>query len=205
MARRQTLRPLAASLLALGLLGACGSPAATPLTTNPRTGQPPATPPLATEHGGSPSAPGSFQSPAFVAQGDATTIPRKFTCDGRDVSPPLAWTGVLPAPGPTEWAIVMDDPDANGFIHWVVAGIPGNVTTLEEDAGATSSPYAQGPNSFGGNGYRGPCPPPGRDHHYVFSLYAFSAPPTFGQHPTAQEVRAAGGQPVATLIATFGR
>jgi Raf kinase inhibitor-like YbhB/YbcL family protein len=105
------------------------------------------------------------------------TIPARFTCDGADVSPPLAWS---PVPtGTTSLALVVEDPDAPSgfFTHWLVYDLPAHATGLPEhvppeptlDNGAR-----QGTNDFRRVGYGGPCPP--RDEHrYVFALYALDA------------------------------
>jgi Raf kinase inhibitor-like YbhB/YbcL family protein len=139
-------------------------------------------------------------SDAFV---DGGQIPPDFTCDGADVSPPLAWDG---APdGTAAYALIVDDPDARGFIHWVVAHIPGDVTALERDASARRSDLVQGPNDFGRAGYGGPCPPSG-SHRYVFRLFALSEPLEVSGAPDA--VRAAVEGRVlgeATLSGTYRR
>jgi Raf kinase inhibitor-like YbhB/YbcL family protein len=97
-------------------------------------------------------------------------IPDRHSCDGDDVSPPLAWSG---APDATKaFAIVVHDPDAplvDGFTHWVAYGIPGNVNHLDEG----TDQVTQGTNSMGNAGYNGPAPPPGHgNHHYYFWVYA---------------------------------
>ncbi len=107
-------------------------------------------------------------SPAFA---EGSTIPDEFTCIGDDVSPPLAWSGV-PA-GTVELALVLRDPDAEGFVHWVVAGLPaatGGLAKGNPPAGATEAL-----NDFGRAGWSGPCPP-SDVHHYDFRIYALSAP-----------------------------
>jgi Raf kinase inhibitor-like YbhB/YbcL family protein len=97
-------------------------------------------------------------SSAFQAGG---AIPRKYSCSGDEVSPPLSWSGV--PSGTRELALVVDDPDAGGFIHWVLTGIDPATTSIAEGQvpkGATEvSPY------------KGPCPP-GGTHHYDFAVYA---------------------------------
>ena len=100
-------------------------------------------------------------------------IPKDYTCDGAETSPPLAWTGV-----PTDasaLALVVDDPDAPGgtFVHWAVVDIgPG---TDEVQAGGTPTAGVQLENSSGDASYAGPCPPSGT-HHYRFTVYALSKP-----------------------------
>jgi Raf kinase inhibitor-like YbhB/YbcL family protein len=106
-------------------------------------------------------------SPAFASQ---APIPRQYTCDGRDVSPPLRWSGV-PASA-TQLSLTMVDPDAPGgiFVHWAMrfAATIRALAAGEVPAGAKVSR-----NGFGKLGYGGPCPPPGDPaHHYVISLTA---------------------------------
>jgi Raf kinase inhibitor-like YbhB/YbcL family protein len=110
----------------------------------------------------------SVTSPAFE---HGTTIPVRHTGDGDGASPPLAWSSV---PERTKsFALVAHDPDAplvNGFTHWVVYGIPADVTSLGEGDGAQ---YTQGLNGMGQPGWVPPAPPPGHgDHFYFFHLYA---------------------------------
>lgn len=109
---------------------------------------------------------------------DGGSIPTKYTCEGDNISPPLAWDG---APAQTRsFALVMDDPDAlfGAFTHWVICDIDPNITILDE--GVQAAPQLpggaiQGKNGFGKIGYGGPCPPRGRPHHYRFTLYALDA------------------------------
>ena len=120
-------------------------------------------------------------SSAF-AQGHA--IPKKYTGDGEDVSPPLAWSNT---PEKTkELALICDDPDApNGtWVHWVIYKIPADTKGLPEGVPRKSrlkEPHGavQGKNSWPASeaiGYRGPMPPPGHGtHHYYFKLYALDA------------------------------
>jgi hypothetical protein len=96
-------------------------------------------------------------------------IPARYTCEGDDVSPPLAWSDV-PA-GARSLALIVDDPDAPGgrFTHWVAWGLDSQAGGLGEGQAAP----AEGRNDFGSVGYRGPCPPPGHGpHRYVFRLFA---------------------------------
>jgi Raf kinase inhibitor-like YbhB/YbcL family protein len=105
-----------------------------------------------------------------VAEGAA--VDRRFTCDGEDVSPPLAWEG---APeGTAELALVVEDPDAPGgtFTHWLVWGLDPGETELPEGGEPAG---LQGTNDFGAVGYGGPCPPAGETHRYVFRLLALDA------------------------------
>ena len=112
---------------------------------------------------------------------DGAPIPGRHTCDGGDVSPPLAWSGV---PGGTAaFALIADDPDAPAgtWVHWVLYNIPATVNRLPEGVAKTEAlpdlgGALQGRNDFRRVGYGGPCPPPGPPHHYFFKLYALDAP-----------------------------
>lgn len=109
-------------------------------------------------------------SSAFAA---GATIPRPYTCDGADISPPLHWSGVPPQS--RELRLLMRDPDAPGgnFIHWSVSGIAATTSGLA--AGERPAGAVEGRNSFGTLGYRGPCPPSGeKAHHYVITVTAVS-------------------------------
>ena len=101
-----------------------------------------------------------------------TDIPARYTCDGADVSPPLAWSG---APdGTVSLVLMVHDPDARGFTHWLAYDIPGGQRGSLPEAVAPDAPSPrQGRNDFGKAGYGGPCPPAGTGtHHYVFGLWA---------------------------------
>jgi Raf kinase inhibitor-like YbhB/YbcL family protein len=153
-----------ALILAVGLAG-CGNADTGQLTVQP--------------------APDSMEmhSPAFANGG---AIPVAYTCDGADLSPPLTWSG---APDGVEaFALVVEDPDANGFIHWVLTDIPGDLRELPEGQGDVIG--APGLTSFGTAGWGGPCPPSG-EHRYAFTLYALSAPLSLGPTPSAAAVRTA--------------
>jgi hypothetical protein len=112
-------------------------------------------------------------SPAFA---EGQPIPTQYTCDGQDISPPLAWTG---APGGTaSFVLINDDPDCTGapFVHWVLFNLPGHRAELPEKfAKDPELPDGtlQGLNDFGRVGYGGPCPPSGV-HRYFFKLYALN-------------------------------
>jgi Raf kinase inhibitor-like YbhB/YbcL family protein len=96
-------------------------------------------------------------------------VPRRHTCDGEDVSPALAWSGV--PEGTRALALVVDDPDAPGrtFLHWLAWGLEPEAGGLEEGEAAP----VEGTNDFGSTGYRGPCPPLGHGpHRYFFRLHA---------------------------------
>jgi len=105
-------------------------------------------------------------------------IPPQYTCEGKDLSPPLAWSGA-PASAKT-FALIVDDPDAPDpakpqrvYVHWVVYNIAASTTSLPETASKKGMPKGavQGKNDWGKAEYGGPCPPIGR-HRYFFKLYA---------------------------------
>lgn len=110
------------------------------------------------------------------AFGDGEPIPDRYTCDGEDLSPPLAWT--VPPEGTVTLALCVDDPDAGRypFTHWLAWGIAPGEGALAEGEPAPR----EGRNDFGAPGYRGPCPPPGKPHRYVFRLLALDAEPQLG-------------------------
>src|SRR5713101_10130530 len=113
-----------------------------------------------------------ISSPAFSA-GEA--IPRKFTCDGPDVSPRLKWNE--PPAKTKSFALIMDDPDAPAgtWVHWVLYSLPAGTTELPEGVEKQeqlANGAIQGRNDFRRIGYGGPCPPPGTPHRYYFKLYA---------------------------------
>lgn len=110
-------------------------------------------------------------SPAFKHGGK---IPKRYTCDGEDISPPLKWVGV--PKGTKSFAIICDDPDApmGTWVHWVYYNIPAQVRSLPENIAPKENPAIggiQGINDFKRIGYGGPCPPWGT-HRYFFKLYA---------------------------------
>jgi Raf kinase inhibitor-like YbhB/YbcL family protein len=102
-------------------------------------------------------------------------IPKKYTCDGSDVSVPLNWND--PVHETKSFALIADDPDAprGTWVHWVLYDLPGDTRELAEGIPAKETlddGAKQGKNDFGRIGYGGPCPPPGPVHHYQFKLYA---------------------------------
>ncbi len=114
----------------------------------------------------------SLSSTAFK-EGDK--IPVKYSCDGQDISPPLAWSE--PPQSTRVFALIMDDPDAPGgvFTHWVLFNLPANIRQLGEGILAQErlqNGALQGKNDFGSIGYGGPCLPRGTAHRYLFTLYA---------------------------------
>lgn len=112
-------------------------------------------------------------SSAFEHQGQ---IPSKYTCEGEDVSPPLAWSGA-PA-GTKSFVLIVDDPDAPDpaapkrvWVHWVMVDIPPTTVALPEATRSAPDGARDGLNDWGKPGYGGPCPPIGR-HRYFHKLYA---------------------------------
>jgi len=108
-----------------------------------------------------------LKSPAFEEGAD---IPKEYTCQGQNISPPLRWSGI--PEGTKSLALSCIDPDAPGgdFVHWLVHSIPAEEKNIE--AGEKFE-GVEVENDFGKLGYGGPCPPSGR-HRYVFSLYGLS-------------------------------
>jgi hypothetical protein len=137
------------------------------------------------------------KSSAFA---DGDMIPREYTCDGANVSPPLEWESG-PA-GCESFAIICDDPDApvGTWVHWVVYDIPGLVNRLAKAVPPSEmleDGTVQGKNDFRKIGYGGPCPPPGT-HRYYFKVYALDARLKLDPGATkAQLVRAMGGHILA--------
>lgn len=99
-------------------------------------------------------------------------IPKKYTCDAENVSPPLSWSET--PEGTQSLALVVDDPDAPAgtWIHWIVWNIDPSVKEIKENS--VPAQAIQGRNSFGDTKYGGPCPPSGT-HRYVFKLYALDS------------------------------
>lgn len=117
----------------------------------------------------------AIQTTAFPESG---VIPKKYTCDGADLSPALTWSN---APtGTKSLALIADDPDApvGTWTHWIIWNIPPNANALPEGVPKDESlkdGARQGRNDFKRIGYGGPCPPPGKPHRYFFKLYALDA------------------------------
>jgi hypothetical protein len=132
----------------------------------------------------------TIKSSAFS---EGEPIPKKFTCDGEDISPELSWGG---APeGTKTFALINDDPDAPGktWVHWVIFNIPGSITSLPENMPTDkelSDGSRQGTNDFRKIGYGGPCPP-GGTHRYYFKLYALDTELTLKPGALKQELLAA--------------
>ena len=148
-------------------------------------------------------------STAFVHEGE---IPRVHTCEGQDVSPPLAWSGV-PA-NAKSLVLLVDDPDAPDpaapkmtWVHWVLYNLPPSATGLPHSAGVRELPAGtlQGISDFKRTGYGGPCPPIGR-HRYFHKLYALDAAlPDLHRPDKARVEQAMRGHIIehAVLIGTY--
>ncbi len=150
-----------------------------------------------------------LESTAF-AEGEA--IPKKYTCEGKDISPPLAWPGI--PQGTKSLVLIVDDPDAPDptapkmtWVHWVLYNLPPDTTGLAEGIGADAVPPGTmtGLNDWKRGGYGGPCPPIGR-HRYFFKLYALDTVLSGLKQPNKTAVEAAMKNHVlgqATLMGTY--
>ena len=142
---------------------------------------------------------------ASAAFNNGATIPKRFTCSGAHVSPPLTFFD--PPAATRELALVVEDPDADRFLHWTVLGIPPDTPGFE--VGKVPSGAVQTKNGFGDHGWGAPCPPEGdKPHRYVFALYALDTPLDLDADASADEVREAiAGAAMArgTLTGRFGR
>jgi len=153
----------------------------------------------------------ALTSTAFQPSG---AIPAVYTCQGKDISVPLAWSG-LPA-GTRSLALIVDDPDAPDpaapkmtWVHWVLYNIPPAATGLPEGVQARSLPAGtlEGSNDWGRTGYGGPCPPVGR-HRYFFKLYALDVVlPDLGTPDKKRLERAMKGHVLAQqeLVGTYAK
>jgi len=138
------------------------------------------------------------------------TVPLRYTCSGHNTSPALEWTGV---PDRTRsLALILDDPDApmGTFVHWVVYNLSPAAKGLPEgvSASATVADGEEGVNGDSSSGYTGPCPPPGKPHHYHFRLYALDQKLELKSGAAARQVEAAiKGHVVgsAELVGVFKR
>lgn len=170
--------------------------------------------PKATATAGTPVADGEATQMEFIVDSEAfedgEAVPRKYSCDGDDISPPLRWTGI--PPGTQALAVVLDDPDAPAgtWVHWVVFDIPATSGGLQE--GIPPDPELagggrHGSNSWGRPGYGGPCPPSGV-HRYFFRVYALDSALDLEPGATKEQVLAAMENHVldsAELMGTYAR
>jgi Raf kinase inhibitor-like YbhB/YbcL family protein len=124
-------------------------------------------------NGSTPEAKLTLSSSAFAPN---AAMPSKYSCEGQNVSPPLAWSG---APASTKsFTLIVQDPDAPDpaaptrvVTHWVLYDLPANAAAIAEGASDLPAAAHQAKNEKGDAGYMGPCPPIGR-HRYFFKLYA---------------------------------
>jgi hypothetical protein len=145
-----------------------------------------------------------IQSSAFSEGG---AIPKKYTCSGEDISPPLRWEGV--PDGTKSFVLICDDPDApvGTFVHWVIFNIPANARELKERVPSQpilSDKSKQGINDFRSIGYRGPCPPSGI-HRYYFKLYALNQELALVPGATKAQVLKAMEDTVLASVQTMGK
>jgi hypothetical protein len=137
---------------------------------------------------------------------DGGAVPAEYSCKGEDVSPPLKWSNV-PA-GAKSLAIIVDDPDADGFVHWLAWGISPKSTEVKRAAsGALPDAAKEGSNGFGNTAYGGPCPPGGSTHNYRFRVFALDTSLTLDAGAGAKDlIGAMEGHIIATgeLHGTFG-
>jgi Raf kinase inhibitor-like YbhB/YbcL family protein len=145
-------------------------------------------------------------TPFFAGGQPGGRIEKEFTCEGPDVSPPMAWAA--PPSGTQSLTLIVDDPDAPGglFTHWVLYGILPEARGMRK--GQLPPGASEGINDFGTLGYRGPCPPPGKPHRYVFTLYALDEAITWPQGSSVGEIKRAMNTHTlakAQVTGTFGR
>jgi Raf kinase inhibitor-like YbhB/YbcL family protein len=141
-------------------------------------------------------------------------IPQKYTCEGKNVSPPLAWRDI--PEGAKSLVLIVDDPDAPDpaapkmtWVHWVLYNLPAESGGLAEGLAATHlrAGTLEGQNDWHRTGYGGPCPPIGR-HRYFFKLYALDTELPGLEQPTKGQIEAAMAGHVlqqAELIGTYQR
>jgi len=125
----------------------------------------------------------TLKSAAFSPQG---LIPINYSCAGANISPPLSWHGVAPA-GTEGWAIVMRDLDVKPtpWVHWSVTGIA--LQTRSTAPGQVPSGSVTSRASNGTAGFVGACPPPGKTHHYEFTVFAMRKPVNLSSSSGAPE------------------
>jgi Raf kinase inhibitor-like YbhB/YbcL family protein len=176
-ARSGSIALLLALLAPLALL-ACSKSSAPGADGTARSAAPPG-PSAPAPASASASAPEPFAlSSTALLEGDR--VPGPFACADYDhlgSSPPLAWT--QGPEGTVAYALTMIDPDAKGFVHWAVTGLPRETTSLPAGVsrgGGLPKGAVELPNDFDKPGYGGPCPPPGAPHHYVIELWALRQP-----------------------------
>jgi Raf kinase inhibitor-like YbhB/YbcL family protein len=178
-------------LTALGLASGC-----TPSERGPHPSEAGTAP--TPVHPASPPAPAAHLELTSTAFSPGAPIPARFTADGEDVSPPMAWSA--PPAGTAELALVCHDPDAphpGGWVHWVIYAVPPSRRDLPEGVEKVEHPgnvqgAVQGKSDFDRLGWGGPSPPPGHGvHHYHFVLYALDRPTGLASGASLGELRRA--------------
>ena len=172
MQQLEILTRLATFTLVLGLLCSCSNKSQHVANSNNQT---------------PPTMQIKITSTAFTEGG---MIPMQYTCDGQNISPPLAWSGV--PSNAKSLALICDDPDARGktWVHWVVYDLPANNAATPENVPSQeilSSGGKQGTNDFKKIGYGGPCPPSGT-HRYFFKLYALDSATSLNSGATKDQL-----------------
>lgn len=181
------------TFLTFVILGGCSK------TTDERAQQ------AAKEPSPAPNAPFTSLTVTSTGFAQGSMLPSRFTCEGEDVAPPLAWSD--PPAGTKSFAVVVEDPDApkKTFVHWIVYGLPPTARGLPEGTKSAPPGTRDGENDFGRSGYGGPCPPSGR-HRYVFNVYALDIELPDLNKPHASDLdRAMNGHVLArgTLVGTY--
>jgi Raf kinase inhibitor-like YbhB/YbcL family protein len=146
-----------------------------------------------------------------TAFAESRPVPDKYTCTGRNVSPPLQWNNA--PPGVKSFALIADDPDApvGTWVHWVLYNLPPVTMSLAENLPPTPElpdGSRQGVNDFGQPGYGGPCPPAGKPHRYFFKIYALDTVLSLKSGATKKELlKAMDGHVLAQgqLMGTYQR
>jgi len=160
--------------------------------------------PLTTERGdGSSNAPRARMRLTSTAFQDGGELPAKYTCDGANISPPLAWADA--PPNTRSFALVVDDPDAPTatWVHWVIVDLPPDAQGLKENVRRLPNGN-MGLNDWNRAAWGGPCPPSGR-HRYFFKLYALDRELGLSRPSKHELERAMTGHILAeaTLIGTY--
>ena len=159
---------------------------------------------------GTPSAPPGVTPQAITVTSTAfaanAAIPPKYSCDGNDVIPPLAWTP--PPDGAGALVLIVDDPDAPGgvFTHLIAWNAKTDATGIAEAASPQTIGATVGKNGFGKLGWSGPCPPRGSLHHYRFRVIAIDKPLTLAEGSSRGDLDSALASRVigdGTLVGTF--
>ncbi|MGZ4728587.1 MAG: YbhB/YbcL family Raf kinase inhibitor-like protein [Acidimicrobiales bacterium] len=204
--RTRPLLALIAVVAVTTLATACGTSGRSMQEPEPGATAPPRRPDVSTTTGAGfntliPSQLFTLASPAFAPNGD---IPVEYSCDDVGNAPPLTWANV-PA-GTVELVLLVTDPEADGFIHWVVAGIDPTTTALGPRVAPAGSVELR--NSASNPGYAPLCPPAGQSHTYEFTLYSLSAPsgltPDSDAKAAAGQV-ASGATGIAVLTGSYTR